>query len=177
MGHVLYIVRHAKSSWDHPDLDDFHRPLNKRGLRDAPRMARLFAESFGVVDQWLTSPAIRALSTAVFHASATGRGYDRIRIDPRIYAAEYPTLVEVIQDLEEGLDSVALFGHNPGVSDLLRVLTGVHHEDLPTLGTVRLEIPSAWSGLHPGSAHLTHRFEPRETLGLSSSDRETFAKL
>lgn len=164
MSKTLFIIRHAKSSWDYPELDDFHRPLNKRGLRDAPRMAQRFAESFGTADLWLTSPAIRALSTAVFHASACEHSYDRIRLDPHIYAAEFPTLVEVIREIPSHFNSVAIFGHNPGLSDLVRVLTGEAIEDLSTLGTARLALPFDWAEISPQTAELIEVTTPKVTL-------------
>ncbi|NNE54487.1 MAG: histidine phosphatase family protein [Flavobacteriales bacterium] len=119
----LYINRHAKSSWDDRTLTDFERPLNGRGLRDAPFMAEVFAQDHRV-DQIISSPANRALSTAIEFAKALSIPLSDIKQDKTIYHASIVDLMKVVQSIDDQLDSVIMFGHNPGFSYIVDHLTG-----------------------------------------------------
>lgn len=125
----LMIVRHAKSDWDDVSLSDFDRPLNNRGKQAAPDMAsRLFNK--GIIPQYLlSSPAVRAKTTANIFAKTLGLAEPKY--NRAIYEASYPTLLQIINGLPDAYNFVALFGHNPGMSDLLYNLTGEMY-DMPT---------------------------------------------
>lgn len=138
MKKTLYLVRHAKSSWDDPQQRDFDRSLNKRGLRDAPFMASKFKEHGWQVDAIVSSPANRAKTTASFFVNALHmeRAYTE---NPGIYEASLPDLVQVIQNLPAHQQGVLIFGHNPGFSHLASYLTGEYF-DLPTCSLVAIEL-------------------------------------
>ena len=121
---TLYINRHAKSSWDLQYQRDFDRPLNKRGQRDAPHMAQVFADNSAEVDLIVSSPAERALVTARFFADSLDIPHDSILIDKRIYEASTKDLMAVINELDDQYNKVILFGHNPGFAYLVQFLTG-----------------------------------------------------
>jgi phosphohistidine phosphatase len=120
---TLFLVRHAKSSRDDPMLADRERPLNDRGLRDAPRMAERLAERDVEPDLIVSSPAVRALTTAQLMAKKLDYKVKDIVLDDRIYASSPKILLEVIHGLDDKLKCVMLFGHNPEMSELAHRLS------------------------------------------------------
>jgi len=110
---TLVLARHAKSSWDEPDLEDEERPLNERGEHDAPRMARRLAGTGVRPEAIVSSTARRALTTAQFFAEELGVD---VESEPRLYGASPATIAEVVA--ERGLDSVLVVAHDPGLSVL-----------------------------------------------------------
>lgn len=158
---TLYILRHAKSSWDNRDLSDFERPLNERGLKDAPLMGRVIKENQFTPDVILSSPAKRARQTAESVKEAAGIESE-ICFDERIYEASPARLLEVITDQNQKADSILLIGHNPGLEGLIRFLTG-KIEPMPTaaLAVVDLSIEQ-WSELNSSSGNLRILIRPKE---------------
>ena len=143
---LLTLVRHAKSSWDHPELSDFDRPLNDRGRRDAPRMATHAKGALGRPDRLISSPAVRALTTAQVFAGVLGIAESDIVIEPRIYEAAPERLLMLLQWLDDDDRHVMLFGHNPGFSELAHLLARCSFDDLPTCAVVQLGFASKlWS--------------------------------
>ena len=112
---TLYIARHAKSSWDDMSLSDFERPLNTRGKRDAPFMANMLKEKGITLDLILSSPAKRAKKTAKYYHEVLG---GELRFDERIYEASLMSLIYLVQEALEKVDSVMIVGHNPGLTAL-----------------------------------------------------------
>jgi len=109
----LTLIRHAKSSWSDPSLGDFDRPLNARGLEDAPRMgAYLKANGCPPVDQIVSSPALRARTTAKLIAEKLGMTNELIVLEPCIYEATLHRLFKLIGALDDAHPHVMLFGHN-----------------------------------------------------------------
>ncbi|TXH05879.1 MAG: hypothetical protein E6R07_03495 [Nevskiaceae bacterium] len=160
---LLTLVRHAKSSWDYAELTDFERPLNARGRRDAPAMAaRLRAGS--PPDRLVSSPALRAITTARLFAQALDLSEDGIAILPRIYDASLPTLLDVVRELDDASGNVALFGHNPGLSLLALELSADPVLELPTCGIVQLELPARrWREIAPASGRVRWHDWPKKT--------------
>jgi phosphohistidine phosphatase len=115
---TLFLVRHAKSSRDDPSLADRERPLNDRGMREAPAMGQRLARRDVKPDLLVSSPARRALTTAQLFADALGCDRDGIVLADRLYASSPDELLAVIRALDDGLDRVMLFGHNPEFSEL-----------------------------------------------------------
>ena len=115
---TLYLIRHAKSSWGNPGLRDHDRPLNERGLHDAPKMAQLLAEQGIKPDLLVSSPAKRALTTALYFAEAFKiEGIEVLR-EAKIYEAFPHEILSIISDLPESAQTVALFGHNPTFTEV-----------------------------------------------------------
>lgn len=135
----LTLIRHAKSSWDSPALDDFDRPLNKRGERNAPDMGKRLAKREFLPDLIITSPAKRAYTTARIVAREIGYSRNRIQPDERIYMADPTALTKLVRETPEEVDHVALFGHNPGFTQLTNRLGDVRIDNVPTCGVVCLE--------------------------------------
>jgi len=120
---TLYLMRHAKSSWSFDELRDNERPLNDRGREDAPRMGQALAKRDIHPDLLVSSPAVRAQTTAVLVARELDYDRERIQIEPAIYQADLDTLLEVIRALPDEADSVLLTGHNPTISDVANYLS------------------------------------------------------
>src|SRR5690606_33099160 len=114
----LYLLRHAQSSWASPGMKDFDRPLNERGLADAPDMAMRLKTSGAAIDRTSTSPALRTLPTARLVAATLGLDSDIIREDRQIYLAGSPRLMHVLSLLDDELNAVLLVAHNPALTDL-----------------------------------------------------------
>jgi phosphohistidine phosphatase len=142
----VLIVRHAKSSWDTGVSSDFARPLNERGLRDAPDMGkRLLAK--GIVPQmFLSSPAKRAKQTAELIAGALQYPTEAIVWIPELYHAPSPVFFDAISRLDNAIDSVAIFSHNPGITDFVNQLTTAQIDDMPTCGIFAIKTTiSRWA--------------------------------
>lgn len=120
---TLFVLRHAKSSWDDFNLSDFDRPLNKRGLNAAPLMGRMIFENDFQPTYILSSPAKRAKQTAVLVKESAQIGKE-IRYDERIYEASPFRLLQVVSELDETRESAMIVGHNPGLEGLIKILTG-----------------------------------------------------
>lgn len=135
---TLYICRHAKSSWADPGQDDFDRPLNERGLIDAPRMSKIFRERGEPVDLMVSSPAVRALTTARFFAREL-KLEDALVQEPRLFHATSTTINAIVNALPANAQRVMLFGHNPGFTEVLAHFTGEYVDNLPTCGLARID--------------------------------------
>ena len=120
---TLFLVRHAKSSWDAPALADKERPLDARGKRDAPKVGKRLAKAGAKPDLILSSPAKRALTTARIIAKELDYKRKNIVVDDRLYAAEADVVLDVIQRLETEARCVMLFGHNPELTELAHRLS------------------------------------------------------
>lgn len=165
---LLTIVRHAKSSWDYDELSDFERPLNERGRRDAPLMARRVLKLPPRPDALVSSPATRALTTARLFAEEMGIATQDVAVNARIYDASPDTLLKVVRGLDDGARHVALFGHNPGVSELSHLLATCSFDELPTCAAARFELAvKSWSDVGPGAGKLVHYMFPKDGSGQS----------
>ncbi len=130
----LTLVRHAKSSWRFPALVDHDRPLNRRGERDAPEMGRRLAERDGTPDLVLSSPALRALTTAQVITDVIGYAAEKIVVDVRIYEADVSGLLSVLMETDDEIGHVMVFGHNPAMTGLVNRLSSTWLDNLPTCG-------------------------------------------
>ncbi|MCP3905940.1 MAG: histidine phosphatase family protein [Planctomycetes bacterium] len=159
---TLLILRHAKSSWKDPSLDDHERPLNKRGKRDAPRMGRLLEDQDLVPDLVLCSTARRARATAGLLLEACGYDGELVH-DAHLYHADPMTVVTSLREVPDGADRVLLIGHNPGHESLLVALTG-HWEIMPTAALAHVELPiERWSDLDDETdGQLVDVWRPKE---------------
>jgi phosphohistidine phosphatase len=159
----LFIIRHAKSDWDNPRLADFDRPLNKRGHRDAPAMAKKLLKRHVIPQHLVSSPANRAITTAEYFADTLQLDKKRIQQEKNIYEASSSRLLEVINKLDNHYDVIAIFGHNPGVSNLTINLCNKHIE-LPTCGIAFIKFPfDDWKMISNGTGELGFFDYPKNT--------------
>jgi phosphohistidine phosphatase len=159
----LLLLRHAKSSWKDPLIDDHERPLNRRGKRDAPRIGRLIAEQRLQPDLVLCSSARRARDTAF--ALLRACDYDReTRILRTLYLADADQLAEPLRRLQAEPTRVLLIAHNPGLEALVEALSG-ELVKLPTAGLAQLELElERWSELELGKglARVARVWRPKD---------------
>src|SRR5579872_5815105 len=128
---TLLMIRHAKSSWDNANISDIDRPLNDRGRRDAPDMAKRLIKSGIEIDRFVSSPAKRARQTAELFARTFGRPEKEITFLPELYHVTIPVFKQVIGDLDDAGNTIALFSHNPGITAFVNVLTEVRLDNMP----------------------------------------------
>lgn len=159
----LHLIRHAKSSWDDISQRDFDRPLNERGARDAPRLARSLADDIERPVLLVSSPARRAWQTAGIFAEALGLADNEIHAKPAIYEASPGTLLELVNNLDNHDARVLLFGHNPGISTLARLLASCPFTEMPTCGIASIGFDCwRWQDVVPRHGKLlAYRF-PRQ---------------
>lgn len=166
---TLTLLRHAKSAWDDAVPRDFDRPLNGRGRRAAARIGQWIADHDVTFDAVVASPAVRVTQTLAEVATGARRNLVTVA-EPRIYLASAATLLEVVHDLDDAATHVLLVGHNPGLEDLVFLLTP--EEDslrrdveikypTATLAVLQLAIDH-WREAEAGCARLAEFIRPRD---------------
>jgi len=160
---TLLILRHAKSSWGHSNLDDHDRPLNARGQRDAPRMGQLLQTEGLVPELLLSSTAERARTTAQQVAEGCGYPSDKIVLTADLYHPLPDDCLAVLRQHGEPHQRVLLVAHNPGLEELVEQLTGEAHR-LPTAALVQIALPiETWQDLRPTTrGTLINLWRPKE---------------
>jgi phosphohistidine phosphatase len=163
----LLLLRHGKSAW-RDGVADVDRPLTERGREAARRMGAYLAEQGLVPDLALVSPARRTQETWSLAQPAL-RGV-QARAEPRIYEAPAERLLDVVRKVEQGVGTLLMVGHNPGLEELLRMLLrqeeryahAVATAKFPTAGLAAVDLPaSAWPEVSPGSASLQSFVTPK----------------
>lgn len=177
----LWLLRHAKSSWDDPGLDDFARPLSPRGKKACRRLARHMAERGIHPDLVLCSPATRTRQTwerlekrlqpAAATAGAEESDRPRVRFEPSLYLAEPPALFAIVRAAPKRCRDLLLIGHNPGLEEFAQRLAGTAAGDsrerldqkFPTGGLAELTFPlAAWPDIAPDSGFLASFVVPAQ---------------
>jgi phosphohistidine phosphatase len=162
----LYLLRHAKSSWKETGIPDHDRPLAGRGRRAAKAMARHLHEGRVRPELVLCSSATRARQT---FERLEPLGAREVHIERELYAADAPTLLARLRDVPEGVASVMVIAHNPGLEDLARVLARDHDglgDKFPTGALATLAFGDReWAALERGTAELVDFVRPRELPG------------
>ena len=163
---TLTIIRHAKSSWGEPELDDFDRPLNRRGLHVAPLMGEVLAERIGKPELIVSSNAKRARATAGIIAEKLSYPDGDIIDEGLIYCASETRLIEVLRQIDEAHSSAVLFGHCPGVQDLVNTLcpeAAISH--FPTCGAAIVQIQvEFWGMIDAKTGKLEDFLIPKELV-------------
>ena len=155
------MLRHAKSSWDNANLSDFERPLNERGLKAAPLMGNVMKTNQFEPQIILSSPARRAEQTAILVKEAAGFDGD-VKFEKRIYEASTAQLFEVVSEQNEKTESILLVGHNPGIENLIRALTGETHS-MPTAALAVIDLETnRWSEINSLTGKLRTLIRPKE---------------
>ena len=126
---TLYLIRHAKSDWTNPELKDIERYLNERGYSNANMMSTKFDR---VPDLIISSPAIRAMSTALIFARNLNYNANNIVIKQELYESSVQDYLSVINSIDNNFNTVLLFAHNPTISDVAQTLTQALPMDMPT---------------------------------------------
>lgn len=160
---TVYLIRHAKSSWEDSSLRDIERPLNRRGLRDAPFMAQMLKGRGVVADQIISSPANRAFTTATYFAEALSIIPEDIVVRHDIYEAHPQTVLGIITSLSADLNNVLIFGHNPTFTSLANMFADQYIANLSTCGIVQLAFTGAdWALFSPDTVKLVAHYFPKQ---------------
>ncbi|HDQ44183.1 MAG TPA: histidine phosphatase family protein [bacterium] len=171
----LILLRHAKSGWNDPGMRDFDRPLSERGERDAPAIGARLRERGIFPDRIVSSPAVRAARTAELIADAMNYQRERIVWKGEIYEASAGDLLRCIRSMDEADERILLIGHNPGISDVARRLTGTGFGDLPTCAAVGIDLNvPAWAEAGDTVGKITFHEHPARLPALRVS-ADTFA--
>ncbi|MBC7722858.1 MAG: histidine phosphatase family protein [Pedobacter sp.] len=136
----LIIIRHAKSSWDFSILNDFDRPLNDRGHRDAPAMAKRLFDKKIDIDAFISSTAKRAFTTATYFAEAYHQKEKNIVALAELYHADASIFYDIIDKIDNNLNTAAIFSHNPGITDFANTLTATKVDNMPTCAVFAITI-------------------------------------
>ncbi len=161
----LFLQRHAKSSWDNQQLSDFERPLNARGERDLTVMGDVLAKLTINPDQIITSPAMRAITTAQGLAPYLQYPIDQIIEVADIYSADFSGLVHIIHGVDNHFNRIMLVGHNPHLSLLAGYLCQDAKYELPTCGIYGLTFAvDAWDAITQHSGQLQFLEYPKRHL-------------
>src|SRR5262249_20603572 len=118
----LWVIRHAKSSWDDPAQADFDRPLNGRGRKDGKRMIKWMREQSLRPSRLISSAAVRGRATTEFVPSGYEIEASQVNFDHRLYLAEPETILDVVKELPDACASVGLVGHNPGSTEFVNAM-------------------------------------------------------
>lgn len=152
---TLLLVRHAKSSWKYPKLDDFERPLNKRGRKNAPLMGKILRQLKIKPDLIISSPANRAAMTARIIAEKIHYSILNIQYDESIYYSNEMELIRIISDFDDRIKEAMLVGHNPELTLLANTFGNYPVSNIPTSGVFCLNFDiSTWSKIETSSGEL-----------------------
>jgi phosphohistidine phosphatase len=167
----LTVLRHAKSSWAEPGIDDFNRPLNERGWKAARRMGKELKHRKLSFDFALASPAARVRETIDGLTETYGEPNFPIRFEPRIYLASAEALRELVSETRDEVDKLLLVGHSPAME---RLAVELSHDDkhglrariaekFPTAALATIELPvESWAEVEPGQGKVVELILPKE---------------
>jgi phosphohistidine phosphatase len=152
---MLTLVRHAKSSWNNDSLSDFDRPLNNRGLKNALEMGRRLADASYAVQNIISSPAVRAITTSSIIATEIGFDTKQIVLNDGIYNASLDSLINIVSNIDDRVSSAMLVGHNPGFTSLFNILSNAKIDNMPTCSVVQIQFDKdTWASITEHSGKL-----------------------
>jgi len=161
---TILIMRHAKSSWDEGSLKDFDRPLNERGLNDAPRMGKYLKKIGLIPNQIIGSPAVRAKETILKVSEELGLESQKITWDEDLYFRGSISYLHALKRVNSESSVVLIAGHYPMVSDVVSTLIGeelTEHFSTASIACLEVEIDS-WDDLDEGMCKLKWMVKPKE---------------
>ncbi|HXB44517.1 MAG TPA: histidine phosphatase family protein [Puia sp.] len=152
---TLVLIRHAKSSWQGDVLNDFDRPLNERGKKEAVEMAKRLIRNKIAIDHFVSSPAKRAKKTATLFIKEFGIRESEILYLPELYHASVETFNKVVSGLSNDYATVALFSHNPGITAFVNTFALAEIDNMPTCSVFAVRAPAAsWSEFSQSTKEL-----------------------
>lgn len=135
----LILIRHAKSSWDNPNLADYERPLNQRGRRDAEFMSKFIQSVVPKIDFLYSSSAERARETSEYFIQSYNLKPEQIKYEHGIYENGIRYLVKLIQNVPDDIEILAVIGHNPDITAISNAYTTTYFDNIPTCGIVGID--------------------------------------
>jgi phosphohistidine phosphatase len=162
----IIFVRHGKAEEESHGLSDFERSLTTSGKKVSAKMAEIFTKKEKAPGVFISSPAFRALETAIIFAGAAGVTFDNILIRSSLYFnTDLDKLMEIISELDERVDSITLFGHNPSFSDMPDSLCSEGCETVPKTGVVGISFNvSSWKEIKVKTGKLEYFLKPEKLL-------------
>ncbi|MDR2009040.1 MAG: histidine phosphatase family protein [Bacteroidales bacterium] len=158
---LLTLIRHAKSGMDN-DLSDFDRPLNDKGNSDAEKMGEYLNANLPKPDLIISSPAVRAATTAEIIAEKTGYPEDKIKYVDELYLCSISEYIEVLIEQSVKTRHIFLISHNPGTTGFTNLLAGENIDNIPTCGVAHIELDLyKWEDVEPGTGKLVKFFTPK----------------
>ena len=152
---TVYLIRHAKSRWNVPDLEDFERPLNKRGRKSALLMGSILNKLKAAPDLVISSPANRAAMTARILADAIHYPLDKIQYSETIYLPDEDVLIQVIKNMSDSVNQAMLIGHNPGLTGLANYIGDQRISNIPTAGICCMDLKiTSWKEIREHGGQL-----------------------
>ena len=152
---TLFLVRHAKSDWSTEELSDIDRPLNARGFRDAHTMSKRFTSENKIPDIIFSSPATRAISTALIFCRNLNYALEKFKVDEKIYESNIETMLNIIAQIDDRHESAMIFGHNPVTTQLANALCNAGIDNVPTCGIISVQFDVfAWMNTRASGAKL-----------------------
>jgi phosphohistidine phosphatase len=162
---ILILVRHAKSSHSFDVSSDFDRPLNDRGFREASEMGKKLFKANTLIDQFVSSPALRAKTTAELFVAEYDRKLKEILFIPALYHADPEIYSDVIRKLDDRYNHVALFSHNPGITDFAASLSSAHISNMPTSSVFAVTAPiESWKDFSSAEKSFLFFYKPEDKL-------------
>lgn len=158
----LFIIRHAKSDWSDTSLDDFDRPLNNRGLKNAPFMGKLLKEKGVMPDLIISSSANRTFTTAQIFASQLGYLGD-ILLDKNLYEVSANTIESIVKNVSDNFDTIFLIGHNPGLQMFAETISKFEVDNMPTCAVVEIDFKvDSWKDISRKESKLISYDYPKK---------------
>ena len=158
----LYLMRHSKSAWENEAVTDFERPLNERGRKDAPVMAKWIKQNEFEFDYIVSSPATRTLITCRIVLEYLEIPFSQINIDERLYEGNVEDVVGLIQEFPNDLESAILFGHNPTIHNLAIFLAKFKYEHVKTSSFIEIVLDiENWADVLSGCGVVSHFVYPK----------------
>ncbi|HPH15877.1 MAG TPA: histidine phosphatase family protein [Bacteroidales bacterium] len=162
MKRYLIILRHAKSDWGDVNLNDFDRPLNSRGKRDIPLMASYIIQHYPTIDMAIVSDSVRTTET-IEGLRKYGVSISELSFSHSLYLASAETIASSLSTIDASIESALICAHNPGVSEFVQSLCTLDFFDMPTLGSVLIEIDIAqWSDIFSSKGSLIRFDYPKK---------------
>ena len=159
----LTIVRHAKSSWDLPEMEDYYRPLNPRGVKNAYAIGDELTVRGVFPDLVVTSPAVRAMNTAIIISRKLDFSLERIEANANMYEASVTDVMKIMSGINDSVSHAMLVGHKPTLTMLINRLQKKPLDNLPTCGVYHLEFDiSSWSEIYDAKGKVQFALFPKE---------------
>ena len=159
----LTLVRHAKSSWDLPEMEDYYRPLNPRGVKNSYAIGDELAVRGVFPDLVVTSPAVRAMNTSIIISRKLDFSLERIEANANMYEASVTDVMKIMSGINDSVSHAMLVGHNPTLTMLINRLQKKPLDNLPTCGVYHLEFDiSSWSEIYDAKGKVQFALFPKE---------------
>tara|TARA_Y100000748_G_C15205358_1_gene375172 strand:+ start:76 stop:570 length:495 start_codon:yes stop_codon:yes gene_type:complete len=158
----IYVLRHAKSSWDNSNLSDFERPLADRGISDAKKMSKFLKDMNIKIDKVLCSNAIRAKETFDLTADGFNFEIDKATYLDKLYFGDTTTIIQDLKELDESLNNILIVGHNPTLHYLVEILTNESINRFTTCNLATISHDGEWVSLNSQQCSLKSLIRPKE---------------